>query len=286
MCAMSPRLLRPIAGGIHPEAAAWRSAVIDNGGGTPSATTMRAVSRLCSDIEKAGIRSKFYRFGIFAGPTLNAALVPLYRGPTFGGTTYGNTTDTNNGPFDSNDYVERGATGGLKGNGSSKYLNTGVPANTLAASNTHFGCGYVTAETTAASSFPGWGTWNGVSHTLGFTFRASAASFRCTQFFRYGTATDLAGDDVGSSGTLATGNIVAAYPSFYRNGTASGISATTSSDFPTSAAIFVFAVNSASIGSYMNARLNWYSYGQTMTGPEVVAFTNAISQFNTAMGRA
>lgn len=130
---MNARLLRPLASGVHPEAAAWRSAVVANGGSV-SASTMKAVSKFCADIDKAGLRDRFYRLNLFCGSNLNAVLVPLYRGPSRTGTQYGNATDTNNGPFVSGDYAENS---GLKGNGSSKYLETGVAMTFLGTNQLH-----------------------------------------------------------------------------------------------------------------------------------------------------
>ncbi len=75
---MNPRLLRPLASGFHSEAAAWRSAVIANGGSV-STSTVRAVSNFCAAIDAAGIRDRFVRLNLFCGDNLNAALVPLYR---------------------------------------------------------------------------------------------------------------------------------------------------------------------------------------------------------------
>jgi hypothetical protein len=118
--AMSPRLLRPRAT-VHPEAAAWAARVVANGG-TVSGSTLSAVSKFCAAIASAGIRDRFFRLNLFCGGNLNAALVPLYRGPSLGGTQYGNTTDTNVGPFVSGDFAD--ATGLAAGSG--KYLRTGV----------------------------------------------------------------------------------------------------------------------------------------------------------------
>jgi hypothetical protein len=130
---MNPRLLRPIASGVHPEANAWRTAVVANGGSV-SASTMRAVSKFCGDIDKAGIRDRFYRLNLFCGNDLNAVLVPLYRGPSRTGTQLGNATDINQGTFVGSDYVENS---GLKGNGSSKYLETGVAMTFLGTNQLH-----------------------------------------------------------------------------------------------------------------------------------------------------
>jgi hypothetical protein len=121
---MNPRLLRPIASGVNKDAVDWRDRVVANSG-TVSTSTFRAVSTFCNEIDRAGIRDKFYRLNLFCGTGLNACLVPLYRGPSRTGTQYGNTTDTNTGPFVSGDYNETGSSGGLVGNGSSKWLETG-----------------------------------------------------------------------------------------------------------------------------------------------------------------
>jgi hypothetical protein len=119
---MSGRLLRPKASGSHPEALAWRDAVVANGG-TVSASTLAAVTTFCRRIDSAGIRDRFFRLNLFAGTGLPAALVPLFRGQSRTGTQYGNTTDTNTN-FVSGDYSE---SGGLTSNSAStKSLSTGV----------------------------------------------------------------------------------------------------------------------------------------------------------------
>jgi hypothetical protein len=119
---MNGRLLRPKASGSHPEALAWRDAVVANSG-TVSASTLAAVTTFCRRIDSAGIRDRFFRLNLFAGTGLPAALVPLFRGQSRTGTQYGNTTDTNQN-FVSGDYSE---SGGLTSNSaSSKALSTGV----------------------------------------------------------------------------------------------------------------------------------------------------------------
>lgn len=76
--AMNNRLLRPRASGFHPEAAAWKTAVVANGGSV-SGATLSAVDKFCKAIDAAGIRDRLYRVNLFAGTGLNACLVPLYR---------------------------------------------------------------------------------------------------------------------------------------------------------------------------------------------------------------
>lgn len=130
---MNPRLLRPRAGGLHPEADAWKLAVAANGGSVSSGT-YKAVADFCKAIDTAGIRDRFYRLNLLCGTGLNAVLVPLYRGPAKTGTQYGNATDTNNGPFVGGDYTE---SSGLKGNQASKYLDTGLAMTFLGTNQLH-----------------------------------------------------------------------------------------------------------------------------------------------------
>ena len=112
---------------FHPEATAWRKAVIANSG-TVSATTMRAVSNFCTAISAAGIRSKFLRLNLVCGNNLAAARTPLYRGALATGTQYGSAADTNIGPLTSADYSE--ATG-LQGNGTTKALDCTIKLGTF-----------------------------------------------------------------------------------------------------------------------------------------------------------
>jgi len=133
---MNSRLMRPRASGVayHPEAKAWRTAALANGG-TVSASTMQAVSDFCAAIDAAGIRSSFLRLNLVCGGNLAAARTPLYRGASATGTQYGAAIDTNVGPYASGDYSQ--ATG-LTGDGATKYLDTTLTIGTLAT----FGANY------------------------------------------------------------------------------------------------------------------------------------------------
>jgi hypothetical protein len=282
---MNARLLRPTASGIHPEAMDWRTRVLANGGSVDGAT-MSAVSQFCRRIDGSGLRGKFYRLNLFCGDGLTAALVPLYRAESSTATARGNATDTNNGPFVSGDYNNTGASSGLKGNGTSKFLNTGIAGNSLTAANTHFGVGLRAAESRAVSARI-MGAFGGGSNAYDFFSQNDANISYSAVFTRFGTSTDFFGDSIGpANGPLAAGDIVAAWPSMYRNGAATGSSATTSQNYPNNRPLFVFALNNNGAGAlHTNVRLNWYSIGLTMTAAEVLSFSNAIAAFNTALSR-
>ena len=267
------------------EAQDWINRVYANGG-TVSTSTASAVSTFCDAIDAAGIRDRFYRLNLFCGDNLNAALVPLYRGPTFGGTTYGNATDTNNGPFVSGDYsLASGLWPGASN--SSKYLNTGYKANTLAASNTHMGLGLLATNTINSSFRTGLGAFSGSSNSLEVILHSAVSGARCASFTRFGTATDTAGDVVFNA-SLTAGSIVAAWPTVYRDGVATGTDATTSQDYPSAHDMFVFANSSGGVTpiNYSNPRLGYYSIGATMTSAQALAYSTAMSAFYSAIGRS
>jgi len=281
--AMNPRLLRPLASGVHPEAAAWRAAVVANGGSV-SAATVRAVSKFCGDIDAAGLRDRFIRLNLFCGSDLLACLVPLYRGQSRTGTQFGNTTDTNSGSdlFVSGDYTETGATGGLAGNASrTKHLMTGVPHNTMPQNDAHLACyETVRAGGTFRISIGSRGagtlnrffltTWNS---TANYTFQASSSTVQL--------------DLPNSGGGFYVGNITGATAlALYRNGGEKVTSAATTRT-PESETISVFGLNSAgTIGDRTDARLAGYSMGLSFASDsDVLAYSNIMQDFQLALSR-
>jgi hypothetical protein len=281
---MNARLLRPIST-THPEAQVWRNAVIANGG-TVSGSTLNAVSRFCRAIDAAGIRDRFYRLSVMAGTGLNAALVPLYRGQSRTGTQYGNATDTNNGPFVSGDYAETGASGGLTGNGSSKYLDTGVAANTAALSNSHLS---VWARTTTLNSFS---CLIGAQQTVGgdeLALFQNQSGLSTTAFFSEGSnANDFVPGTINNPTGLILGTAISSGDRrLFVNGAQDGSTDTstiTRSAYP-SRSLWVFARNVSSFNSGATTRLSGYSFGPSMTGAQVSSFYTAMLAFQAAVSR-
>jgi len=287
---MNPRLLRPIASGVHPEANAWRTAVVANGGSV-SASTMKAVSKFCGDIDAAGIRDRFYRLNLFCGTGLNAALVPVYRGQSRTGTQYGNTTDTNQGPFVSGDYSETGASGGLKGNGTSKYLDTGVtPADIASLNSFHLAYSGTSLETTSSPDKFGIGSYDGVAAEL-FDLSVSAnyglgANRRGTRIASF-TLADFSATGRTEESLIIGTRTSSSLKTLYAGGTS--VATNTSAVTPASSArtFHVFALNIEGTASVFTAgRFRQYSIGNGLTAQQVTDFTNAVSAFNTALGRA
>jgi hypothetical protein len=281
---MNPRLLRPTST-THPEAQAWRNAVIANGG-TVSGSTLNAVSRFCRSVDAAGIRDRFFRLNLFCGTGLNAVLVPLYRGPSRTGTQYGNTTDTNSN-FVSGDYVETGASGGLTGNASNKSLNTGLTPATLDTNSRHLSCYAMTKTTGTFRSYIGCrtdGTQSGAWFNIWQTGDSNSLTLHCL-----GANTSPAAGVVTGGynvGLLQACND-ATTGTYYGNGTS--ISADDTGQTPiagNSRNITVFALNFESgVGVHVDARMGGYSVGAFMSAAQAASFNTAMQAFQTALGR-
>jgi hypothetical protein len=282
---MNPRLLRPIASGVHPEANAWRTAVVANGGSV-SGSTMKAVSSFCAAIDAAGIRDRFYRLNLFAGTGLNACLVPLYRGTSRTGTQYGNTTDTNTN-FVSGDYVETGATGGLKGlRTSTKRLDTGLAPAEFSGHNFHasaYEC--ATTDSSFDASLGGYR----VANSAGFYIGTGGSATTYT-FSQVNNAIDKAsGDITAHMMAVQTGNRTGV---LYRNGSSASTTyvggGNTSSDWSLvtwGVAVFASQTSAGGFSDYSSARLGAYSIGIAMNGTQAAAFYTAMQALQTALTR-
>jgi hypothetical protein len=286
---MSARLLRPRSTGFHPEAQAWRNAVIANGG-TVSGSTLTAVSNFCRSIDAAGIRSRFYRLNLFCGTGLSAALVPLYRGQSRTGTQFGDTTDTNNGPFVSGDYVETGSTGGLNGNGTSKFLATGLNPFDAGMVETDFhASGYFRESINTSGVFIG--CVNSAAQR-GVIFHPAFQTLG--MYVRFG---GLVNSGI-ENGTLSarTGLLLGVRRpggAGFRNGANINATSVTTGSLAWNAssaspALFVFNRNdqqASPSNQYFNGRSQAYSIGLSMTDQQAADFHTAMQAFQTALTR-
>ena len=280
---MSPRLLRPRQT-LHPEAASWASRVVANGG-TVSGTTLSAVDKFCKSIASAGIRDRFYRMGIFAGSNLNAALVPLYRGPSLGGTQYGGTTDANEGGlFVTANYNETGASGGLQGaSASSKRLRTLLAQNTMPTGNLHIAA-YEIAKSNASSDT----SVGARNNSLGqYSELAMGANTSTALFYNVGTGFATASDSgYTQAGGFLMGVSVSTALTLYKNGS-SAATGTVSAAASTSSTFAVFSTeNESGTGAdFSNARLGGYSIGLSMDATQAAAYNTAMQSFQAALTR-
>ena len=97
----------------------WANQVVTNGGARPSAGTISAADTFWNSIKSAGLDSLMISVNIIAPDNLIAATTPLY-------------STTGNNPWTNNNFVDGDlSVNGLIGNGSSKWLDTGVATNGL-----------------------------------------------------------------------------------------------------------------------------------------------------------
>jgi len=257
----------------------WVNRVYANGGSV-SASTASAVNTLCDSLDAASLRDRFYRLNLFCGTGLNACLVPLYRGPSLSGTQYGNTTDTNVGPFVTGDYNETGAGGGLLGNGSSKYLSTGLTVSDIGtAASGHMSVYHGLSSGVNANRY-----YMGANDaTTGNRFYFGTDSFStATVFGSYGSAQNA------SQSLAANGHGPAGHRILSRE-TASLLVATNTTGIATAvstAAFAVFAVNrNGTVDRWHNSWISAYSIGLGLNSTQASAYRSILQTFQTALGR-
>ena len=289
---MNPRLLRPTASGVsHPDARDWAARVTANGG-TVSSTTLKAVDTFCKAIAAAGLRDRFWRLNLFCGnsdASLNAVRTPLYLSDALGGSNYGGATDTVVN-FVSGDYDETGANGGLKGNGSNKYLNTGFVPSNITATDSHISIyGEDFAEPTRTFMDHGCRTSNS-SPLQQFLLRVRNASAIVNQYsanngnaFQAGVTDATAinsGHFLGTSTASNSHRII-------NNGTEAATATGTISGPLTSAQFILWSLNvNGSIQNlYASSRLSAYSIGKGLTALQGAAYYAALHAFQTTLGR-
>lgn len=290
---MNPRLLRPTSSSFHPEALDWRTRVIANGGSV-SASTMRAVSQFCASINAtSGLRGAILRLNLFCGnsdASLNAVRTPLYLSGSLGGAAIGNATDTNVN-FAEADYAETGASGGLKGNGTTKYLNTGFNSSSLASANsTHLSASGTSMETSGDVMLLGSYLFPGdAGFTQLFLLDAYSAGNGGRGFRSGGIGgTGVFASSPGTAESHIIGTRTASSAAvLYRGGVSAATSSTTGNAATAARPTLVFgAMNGTTPGNYSAARLRMYSIGNGLTAAQALAFSNAVIAFNTALGRA
>ena len=257
----------------HPDVQMWQYL-----GGSANSSTITAMNNFCNSIDSAGLRSKFYRLNLFCGSDLTSCLIPLYTSNSWLSPNNGFVTDTNYN-FVSNDYTETGASGGLLGNGSTKYLDTGISTYTAGLVG-HISCYHRDALVT--------GTMMGVYDSNSYSVR-----------FYSNMGINLIGGYIGTTTTTPWSSNIgghyilnrtsASYMELRTNDTLTRGDSTvnfTSSLIPYTFTIVVFAQRSwYDVNNYISTSLQGYSIGQSLSSGEATSFYNAMQTFQTALGR-
>jgi heme/copper-type cytochrome/quinol oxidase subunit 3 len=266
----------------------WVNRVYANGG-TVSSSTAAAVNTLCDSLDAASLRDRFYRLNLFCGTGLNAALVPLYRGPSLGGTQYGNTTDTNNAFVGvGTDYAETGAGGGLLGNGTSKYLNTGLTVSNIGtASSGHMSAYHGLSSGVNANRY--YLGANDASTSNRFYLGTDSFS-SATVFGSYGATQNatqsLAANGHGPAGHRILSRETDSSLTHYHNGSVVATNTTPITPAVSTAAFAVFAANrNGTVDRFHNSWIAAYSIGLGFNSAQAAAYRDIMQTFQTALGR-
>ena len=278
----------------NPDAQDWIDRVYA-AGGSVSVSQAAAVNDFANAIDNAGIRDKFYRLNLGAGGTsgtaagLNSSLVPLYLGPTSRGVRFGGTTDTNVGPFTSADYSTTG--GLLAGFNSGKYLDTGLASNAMPQSvyqamhlsAWHGNIAYSGADPCLIGAYNGSADRNDIHICLRTVPASDDARLGQTQAVF--SATQFTGARTPASYIVSRTSPTSLR--LYRNG-AFEAENTISVTSPGSALpLFIHRRNNSGTpnGEQTGMSIWAYSIGAGMTAQQVTDYYNAMTAFNTAMGR-
>lgn len=265
--------------GNHPDVTSWLN-TISLVGGSANSTTIAALNNFCNSIDSAGLRNKFYRLNLFCGNNLASCLVPLYVNTQWNSPVLGFSIDTNNN-FVSGDYNETGVNGGLIGNGTNKFLLTGLRGTELSAGNRHLSAYERTSAITDYSPSLGSADGNAIQHAIG-PWTASTNYFYRTHNTIGGNANTT--KDVGfwlGSDSSSTASVL------YRNGVSTtSTSAQSAGGSPSiQYAIFGTVTSSNAISEASEVRLGAYSIGLSLNSSEVSTFNNIMQTFQTALFR-
>jgi hypothetical protein len=259
------------AAGVDADALAWASAVTA-AGGTYSPATLTAVSTFVASAKGSGYWSKLNRINLFCGDQLVAALVPLKAGG-------GNALDAAV-AFVGGDYTE--ATG-LTGNGTTKYLTTGlIPSVSLSAASTHLAL-YNRSGGTAGGVI---GSRNSISQALALFAPLGGGTSGITDQYNTTAGGGRLSAVLGTPFGFVVGSRTALTAhGLYRNALVAAADANSGGSMPT-VEIYVGALNSAgAAANFGTGAMGGYSIGAGLSAADIAAYNTHMEAFQDALGR-
>lgn len=261
--------------GVDSDALAWAAKVTADGG-TYSAADLNAMSTAIASLRAEGLWSKMTLFGPLYGGDLTAALVQYRSG------SWVTATNVN---FVAGDYTR--ATG-LTGNGSTKYLRTGLVASTgLTTNSTHLALYNRSSSTGAAGRQLQIGSQ--VAGGLGDRINLYAPFNDSTAYSdQYNLSTP--GGRVDGAITAPFGFVIgtrtaANVHTIYRNGAQVATNATTGGALP-AFELYVFAINNGGAPTEHGEHVcGMYSAGSGLSNAEQSAYNTIVEALMDAAGR-
>jgi len=265
---MNPRLLRPTQGGFSSpdaDARAYLAAVRIADGSNLEPAVAKAISDFIIGCKADGIWSAIKASCILMGAkTLSGALTPLVGG---------SPTNVNNN-FVSGDYNRKT---GLVGNGTSKYLDSNRNNNADPQDSQH-----MAVYASAIAGSPLMGYMGAGSATASGTSMLQGRVSGVTGAFRTrsrNTSNQNGGTEaVGLMGMSRSGS-----GSYVIRANGGNTTASVTSQTPLSASVFVYGVNNSGLDFANDARLAFYSLGESL---DLALLDTRVSALYTAIGAA
>ena len=264
---------------LHPTATNWMNRVVANGGTAVSSTTANAVGAFCTGLDTANLTTLLIAVNVIAPDSLIAALTPLIKNYWLDPWT--------NVSFVSADL----STSGLKGDGASKYLLTGI--SPLASMSSINSCGLTLYSSllslNAGGSIDICSVDNGSTDTL---LTAGYDTNSNLYFDAYNQAAGRLGPISGAttgyfSGNRTASNAIAVYrasSTVPHTVMASGSGEPGSAVLP-STQLTIFAANSAgTITQWSLKRLSFIAIHQGFTATQSSSFYSLIQTLRTSFG--
>jgi hypothetical protein len=242
-------------------------------GGTISNNSMILADNFVRGLFNNGLWHKMLEIGLFIGGNLNAALVKL-KYPGGGQSTLANNN------FVAGDYVETGASGGLLGNGSTKFLNTGTtPAQSGPAGHAAF---YQREDFDAGVIRSLCSSYNTVD--LFGLKRASGGSMNGGTWGKYDMAIEV---QTPLKGFYLVSRLAADNLRLYRDGLQIAQNITPSTADPHTQPFYLWSSNNnGAAAEFLNCRGSFYSLGQSLTATETATYYTQVQTLQTALTRA
>jgi hypothetical protein len=260
MCAMNPRLLRPTSSTLDSDAAVYLNAVAQADGQQLEPAVRKAINDFVVGCKRDGIWDAIQASCILAGArTLNGALTPLV-----------GTAPTNNGPFVSGDYNRET---GLVGNGSSKYLDSNRGNDAAPQDNFHAAT-YASALGTGAILMGARSDLDTADSTqIAYSGTFTRGKVNSDSFV--GVAAAAVAGFFGVSRSSSSTSVT--------RGSGTSTSGSAVSSTPSSRDIWVFGRNSGTTPAITDARIAFYSIGESL---DLALLDTRVSTLITAIGAA
>ncbi len=265
---------------VDPRITDWAARVVRNGGATPSLSTQLALSTFVQSLTATGVMPKLVSMVVHVADSLIAATTPIIPGP-------GADPWTNNG-FVSGDLTING----LIGNGSSKYLNTGVVAVNSIMTSASAGLTAYCYDTPPVSSGYSLGSGGAANSSQFAVYPNTAGQFNgyLWRFVNINTNDGVAVATPGA-GYYSLNRTSASRLDFYfarsnvaHSSLASATGAQTGSIEPTYA-VAAHAINAVgSVTAFSVTRLSFLALHIGLTAADSLNFYNAIQALRVSLG--